>query len=166
MNLNEFFDYKNKLVEVLCRNENIVRMVTESKKAPVPNYDLRYKQIFPYEYVPDTVNDAKAFICLDVDIIAVEDKTFYIPALYIWVFAHKSKLRLDEGGIRTDQLCVEIDKELNGSRVFGLGALNLFDVGRFQPITDYQGRVMTYYAKDFNRPTPSKKPPAHRKDRG
>ena len=167
MYLEEFFDYKNKAVETLCRNEKIVRLITDSDDAPVPNYDLAYKQIFPYEFVPDTVDDGKVFICLDVDIAEVKNKTFYVPVLYLWVFAHKSKLRLEEGGVRTDQICAEIDKELNGSRFFGLGELDLFTVKRFTPITDYQGRVMAYYAQDFNRLHPSnKKPPAVRKDRG
>lgn len=168
MLLDEFFDYKNKLMETLCRNENIVRLVTHSEEAPVPNYDLAYTQIFPFEYVPDTVDDARTFVCFDVDIAQVYDKTYYAPVLYLWVFSHTSKLRLDRGdmkGIRTDQLAVEINKELNGSRYFGLGELDLYSVGRFSPITDYQGRVMTYTAKDFNRVGISKKPPANRKQR-
>ena len=166
MHLDEFFDYKNEAVKTLCCNEKIVRLITDSDEAPVPNYDLTYKQIFPFEFVPDTVDDGKVFICLDVDIAEVKNKTFYVPVLYLWVFAHKSKLRLEEGGVRTDQICAEIDKEFNGSRFFGLGELDLFTVKRFSPITDYQGRVMVYYAQDFNRPHPAKKPPAVRKDRG
>lgn len=103
------------------------------------------------------------FICFDVDIAEVIDKTFYVPVVYVWVFTHKSKLHLEEGGVRSDKLAVEINKELSGSRYFGLGELDLSQVGRFSPITDYQGRVLTYYAKDFNRLSPSKKPPSRRK---
>lgn len=163
MLLDEFFDYKNTLMGTLCKNKNIVRLVTDSSVAPVPNYDLAYRYIFPFEYVPDTVDDGKTFICFDVDVERVFDKTYYQPALYVWVFTHKSKLRLDKGGIRTDQLAVEINKELNGSRYFGLGELDLYSVGRFAPITDFQGRVLTYVATDFNRVGISKKPPANRK---
>lgn len=163
MLLNEFFDYKNKLMETLCRNENIVRLVTDSKDAPVPNYTLAYNRIFPFEFVPDTVDDGDTFICFDVDIARVSDKVYYKPVLYVWVFTHKSKIRLEECGIRTDQLAVEINKELSGSRYFGLGELELYSVGRFAPITDFQGRVMAYAATDFNRPGISKKPPANRK---
>lgn len=163
MLLNEFFDYKNKLMETLCRNENIVRLITDSKNTPVPNYTLAYDRIYPFEYVPDTVDDGKTFICFDVDIPLVIDDVYYKPALYVWVFTHKSKIRLEEGGIRTDQLVVEINKELNGSRYFGLGRLKLYSVGRFSPITDFHGRVMTYSATDFNQPGISKRPPANRK---
>jgi len=40
--------------------------------------------------------------------------------------------------------------------------IELRQVGRFSPIIDYQGRVLTYYAKDFNRGLP-KQPPSNRK---
>ena len=166
MYLDEFFDYKNELMKTLCSNRNIVHLLTDSIDAQVPNHELAYHQVFPFEYIPDTVDDATTFICFDVDIPQVKDKTFYLPALYIWVFTHKSKLRLNEGGIRTDQLAVEINKELNGSRYFGLGELDLFSVGRFSPIESYQGRVLTYSATDFNRAGYSRRPPANRKQRG
>lgn len=165
MYLDEFFDYKNELMKTLCCNQEIVRLITDSSKAPVPNYDLSYTSIFPFEYVPDTVDDGRTFVCFDVDIAEVMNKTFYLPVLYIWVFTHKSKIRLNEGGVRIDKLSAEINKELNGSRYFGLGELELYSVGRFSPITDYLGRVMTYTARDFNRVSPSKRPPANRKSR-
>lgn len=163
MYLDEFFDYKNKLMKTLCNNKEIVRLVTDSSSAAVPNKDLPYTQIFPFEFIPETIDDGMTFICFDVDIAEVIDKTYYVPVVYVWVFTHKSKLRLEEGGVRIDKLAVEINKELSGSRYFGLGELDLSQVGRFSPITDYQGRVLTYYAKDFNRLSPSKKPPSRRK---
>lgn len=166
MYLDELFDYKNELMKILCSNENIIRLVTDSSEAPVPNYDLAYTQIFPYEYVPETVDDGQTFICFDVDIAKVVNKTYYVPVVYVWEFTHKSKMRLAEGGVRIDKLAVEINKELNGNRHFGLGELDLDSVGHFSPILDYQGRVLTYYASDFNRLAPSKRPPANRKHRG
>ena len=163
MQLDEFYDYKNLLMELLCSSENVVRLVTDSATEPVPNYDLPYKQIFPFEFIPETVGEGKTFICFDVDIDRVYNKTFYEPVLYIWAFTHSSKLVMPEGGIRTDQLSVEINRELNGSRLFGLGTLELDSVGRFSPIQDYQGRVLTYVASDYNRPGVSYRPPKNRK---
>lgn len=162
--LNELFDYKNELMKTLCCNPSVVKLVTDASDAPVPNYDLAYTQVFPYEFIPETVDDGMTFICFDIDIAQVIDKTYYMPVLYVWVFTHKSKFRLEEGGVRIDQLAVEINKELNGSRYFGLGELDLHSVQRFSPIADYQGRVLTYYATDFNRSAPSKRPPANRKN--
>lgn len=161
MNLHEFFDYKNQLMKELCKNRNIVKLVTDKQDAVVPNHTLAYSQIFPFEFIPDTVNDGQTFICFDVDIADVINKTFYMPVIYIWIFTHKSKLRLQGGGVRVDRICEEIDKVLNGSRYYGLGTLNLKSVGRFSPILDYQGRVLTYTAVDFNR-SGSKQAPSKR----
>lgn len=161
--LDELFDYKNQLMEALCSNESVVKLVTDEDEPNVPNLDLPYTRIFPYEFVPETVDDAGTFICLDVDIDDVANKTYLYPVIYIWVFTHKSKMHLPTGGIRTDQLCVEIDRMLNGNRRFGLGTLELKNVGRFAPILDYQGRALVYAASDFNRPGVSRLPPANRK---
>lgn len=166
MYLEDLFDYKNKLAEILCSNEEIVRLVTGSKEAPVPHYSLMYDQIFPYQFIPETVDDAQTFICFDVDVLSVDNKTTYNPALYVFAFTHKDLLRLDEGGVRTDKLACEIDKLLNGNRFFGLGELGLYSVERFVPIANYQGRILTYSMKEFNRSSRSKEAPANRKQRG
>lgn len=164
MQLDEFFDYKNQLAEDLLTNEAIVRLLSDDCKTIEQPERLMYKQIFPYEYVPDTVEHGQTFICCDVDIQRSSNKTFLQPALYVWVFTHKSKLRLPGGGVRTDRLASEIAKVLNGSRSYGLGELDLYSVKRFAPITDYQGKVMLFQATDFNRFTPSGKPaPSNRK---
>lgn len=162
MQLEEFFDYKNQFMKDLCCNRNIVTLITDKEDSRVPNHTLAYSQIYPYEFVPETVDDGQTFVCFDVDIAEVVNKTFYVPVLYVWIFTHKSKMRLPTGGIRTDKLASEINDVLNGNRFYGLGELDLHSVGRFSPITDYQGRVLTYYAKDFNRSI-SKQPPSNRK---
>lgn len=163
MQLSEFFDYKNKLMEDLLTNEAIVKLLddnTELKNASA----LAYTHVFPYEYIPDTVEHAKTFICFDVDVQESINKTFLLPTLYIWVFSHKSKLHLPEGGVQTDKLVSEIAKAINGSRFYGLGELDLYSVKRFAPVTDYQGKVMTFHAKEFNRLSPNTKPiPSNRK---
>lgn len=164
MDLCELFEYKNYLAKELSSNAVIVQKVTGNKDAAVPNHKLIYAQIHPYEYLPDTVSDANTFICFDVDIADVPNKTFYVPVLYIWVFTHKSTLRDPDGGLLLDNLCVEINKMLNGSRFYGLGELKLDSVGRFSPIDDYIGRTLVYTAVDFNR-SGQKPMPANRRDR-
>jgi len=163
MQLEELFDYKNQLMEDLLTVDTIVNLIDD--KTTVENApSLVYERVFPFEYVPDTIEHGHTFICCDVDIQKVPDKTFLYPVLYVWVFTHKSKLRLPEGGVRTDKLVSEIAKAINGSRLYGLGELDLYSVKRFAPVTDYQGKVMTFHAKDWNRPAPSKMPiPANRK---
>lgn len=163
MQLSEFFDYKNKLMEDLLTNEEIVNLVDETVGLDGAKR-LAYTSVFPYEYIPDTVEEAKTFICFDVDVQESMNKTFLRPTLYIWVFSHKSKLRLLEGGVQTDKLVSKIAEAINGSHDYGLGELELYSVKRFAPVTDYQGKVMTFHAKEFNRPSPNTKSiPSNRK---
>lgn len=165
MQLQEFFDYKNQLMEDLLTNEDIVRLIDDT--VALQNADgLAYTQVFPCEYVPDTVQEGKTYICFDVDVQRAADKTFLSPTLFVWVFTHRSKLRLPEGGVRTDKLCSEICKAINGSRKYGLGELNLYSVKRFAPMTDFQGKVLTFYAKDFNRVYDGKKYTPENRKRG
>lgn len=161
--LDEFFNYKNQLMEDLLTDKTIVKLINENisfENAP----SLCYTQVFPYEYIPETVENGKTFICFDVDIQSSFDKTYLSPTIYVWIFTHKSNLRLPEGGVRTDKLCSKIANIINGSRRYGLGELELHSVKRFAPMTDFQGKVMTLYAKDFNRLyNPTKYTPSNRR---
>lgn len=164
MYLEEFYDYKNRLMEDLLTSPAIVRLITDDKNDIQNPAALVYRQVHPYEYIPDTVEHGQTFICCDVDLQKSLNDTFYSLTLYIWVFSHKSKLRLPEGGVRTDKLVSEIAKRINASRNYGLGELELYSVKRFAPITDYQGKVMMFQAKDFNHPSPTDKSiPTNRK---
>jgi hypothetical protein len=165
MYLQEFFDYKNQLMGDLLTNETIVNLLNDydSHKPAKPD-ELMYTQVFPFEYIPDAVEHGQTFICCDVDVQKARDKTFYYPTLYVWVFSHKSKLRLPQGGVRTDSICAEIVKMLDGSRFYGLGELEFYSSKRFAPLNDYQGKVLTFNAVDFSKTHPTGKPiPANRK---
>lgn len=164
MKLDELFDYKNQLMMDLATNEEIVKLLDDSNEMVENPNELIYKRIFPYEYVPEIVEEGHSFICFDVDIQSSLNKTYYLPTVYVWVFTHKNKLRLEEGGVRPDKICSAICEAINGSRYYGLGELDLSSVKRFSPMQDYQGKVMTFQTIDFNRSAPTGKPvPSNRK---
>lgn len=164
MQLEDFFDYKNQLMEDILTTESIVKLIDEDTDLSNAS-KLAYNQVFPCEYVPETVQKGQTFVCFDVDVQQSFNKTFLLPTLYVWVFSHRSKLRLPKGGgIRTDKLCSEICKKINGSLKYGLGELELYSVKRFAPMTDYQGKVLTFYAKEFSKVfDPKKEIPSNRK---
>ena len=158
MQLEELFNYKNQLMEDLLTNESIVSLLNDDCEIEKNPEKLMYTQVFPFEYIPETVEHGQTFICCDVDIQKSLNKTFLLPTIQIWIFTHKSKLRLPQGGVRTDRLASEIANAINGSRFYGLGELDLYSVKRFAPIMDYQGKVLTFQATEFNRQTPTGKP--------
>lgn len=157
MQLSEFYEYKNQLMEDLLTNAEIVRLLCDGN-VPEDVRSLVYTQVFPFEYIPETLEHGATYICCDVDIQRVDSRTYLTPSIQIWLFSHKSKLRLPEGGVRTDRLSAEIAETINGSRNYGLGELELYSVRRFAPIPDYQGKVMTFRAKEINRLGPNTMP--------
>ena len=164
MQLEEFFGYKNRFMEDILTSKEILSLISDEEIAIEDAGKLVYKQVFPFEYIPETIQDGSTFICCDVDIDKSLAKPFYLPTLYVWVFSHRSRLILPEGGVRTDKICSEICKILNGSLLYGLGELELQSVKRFAPVTDYNGKVMTFFAKDFDRSfNGSKTVPTNRK---
>lgn len=166
MGLDTFFEYKNQLVKDLVTNDRIVELITDKAASSVDAASLIYTQIFPYEYIPDTVEQGKTFICCDVDVQKTLNSLYLSPCIYVWVFTHKSLLRLEKGGVRTDALCAAITDAINGSHYYGLGELDLYSVRRFAPISDYQGKLMTFNATEFNRLSPNKHTiPSNRKSR-
>jgi hypothetical protein len=164
MNLQECFDYKNQLMKDILTNKTIVHLIDETVPFEKAAEVLPYNKVFPAEYIPETLHDGGTFVMFDVDVQRTPNKTFYIPILYVWVMSHRSRLRLPEGGVRTDALCLEICKTINGSREYGLGQLDFESMKRFAPVTDYNGKQLTFLAKDFNRLyNPKAKIPSNRK---
>lgn len=150
--LEDIFDYKNKLMEELITNQTIVELIAPNRNYMDNPEGLIYKTVFPFEYVPDTLEDAATYVCYDVDIQKVFDKTYLQPTLYVWVLTHKSLMRLDEGGVRVDKIVSEITKMLNGSRCYTMGELELYGVRRFSIMNDYCGKQITFVGKEWNRP--------------
>lgn len=164
MQLQDFFDYKNRLMQDLLTDETVVKLINEEVSLENAG-GLVYSQVFPYEFAPETVEVGKVYLFCDVDVLAQSvNKTYLSPTIYIWVIAHSSLLRLPEGGVRTDKLCNEICKKINGSRYYGLGELNLYSCKRFSPMSDYQGKLLTFHAREWNRQyDPHKPTPINRK---
>lgn len=158
MNLKDFFDYKNQFMNDILTDPEIVKLITEQDQFGDDIYtvenakDLIYKQVFPFEYVPETVHDGSTFICVEVDVQSAPGKTYMDLVMYVWIFAHRSRLVLPNGGgVRTDALCNKICEKINGSRNYGLGELDIVSCKRFAPMTDYNGKVLVFYADEFNR---------------
>lgn len=174
MYLEDFYDYKTQLMKDLLTEPNIVKLLHDDPLEELGDpKDLVYKQVFPYEFIPDTVEHGRTFICTDVDVEYINDrnnprgsKTFIDAKLYIWVFTHVSLMRLPEGGVRVDKLCSEICKKIDRSRMYGLGELMLASSKRFAIMTDYNGKVLTFRAREFNAPSgvgPPRPMPSNRK---
>lgn len=150
MYLDELFHYKNRLMKDLVENPRIIKLLQDEANPQKKPEDFIYTQLFPFEFIPETVEHGKVIISFDVDVMKSDSKTYYDPVIYVWIVCHKSKMRLPEGGVRMDEIAIEIVKTLSGSRHYGLGELDFFSSRRFASTNDYTGKQLTFHAKDFN----------------
>lgn len=148
--LKELTERKQLLFETILSDRECVNLLTNSEDHPLPALDLRYTQVFPYAWIDDTIQDAKTFLCFDLDVPRISNIAVKSVNLYIWMFSHKS-LMPTRFGIRTDLLASRVDTLLNGSTEFGFGKLSLSSVTRLSPNTDYYGRALKYTVLDWNR---------------
>ncbi|MCL2298998.1 MAG: hypothetical protein FWC27_02480 [Firmicutes bacterium] len=155
-NLDELYLYKNTLMELLCSDSAIVALVMDSKEAECPNKAMPYSRVFPYNHVPDVTKEAMVYVCFDVEIRRVPNKTILYPDVYVWAFCHKSLMRLPGGsGVRPDKLVCEINHVLSGSPCLGAGPLELMGLSSVSPIDYHWGKLLHYATVDFNRPSAS-----------
>lgn len=150
-NLEEFTTYKQTLMEAICTSPTIVNLLKkETDKSNITGRDMRYDRIFPYNYVPLTIENATTFICFTVTAPNVKDDIISELRLIVYVFTHQDLMRT-ANGMRTDLIISEIDKLLNGSIKYGLGKVSLRSCDVMQmPAQGYSGLFSVYSVREFN----------------
>ena len=149
MYLEEISDYKIKIMKALCQSKSIQKLVM-LRESTREGREMMYTNIYPYSFVPETVTKANTFICFEIEVKRVLNRTFKEMDIIFWIFTHQSLIRTNEG-IRPDVLSNEVDKIFNGSREFGLGTTELKIVSLVNPAKDYHGRTLVYKSTEFNR---------------
>lgn len=166
MELNNFYRYKDRFIGDLLTDQTILNLLDDDcESTPTPPQKYVGTQVFPFEYIPDTVEHATTFICCDVEIRRSIDDMRMEQNILVWIFTHKSKLLLPEGGVRPDAIACRIWELLDGSRKYGLGELRGVSARPFSPTMDYLGKQLVFRAVEINRFSPSGKViPANRKE--
>lgn len=141
---------RNTLTRLFAENKSIAKILSPADQMLFGD-ELLETHIYPYDFLPDTSEDAFAYLCFDVDITSSTDSLTKNLKIYIWVFCHQSIIKT-ENGMRIDLLAEEIEKTLNGNIKLGLGSTELDFSRRLVPAPGYVGRVMGFNFKDFNRP--------------
>lgn len=165
MNLEELGVLKDRAVSRLIRDENIVDvLIGDAAKNPYTDIETLLLGengsgnggcVFKYEYVPETQEDAKTFLCIeDVPVESPNGNTMVGIKLYVFAYCSKSIMqtyhRSNSSGTRIDILMSDIDKVLNGSREFGIGQLIREDGDIYKPEKTYYGRMAVYSVSTFS----------------
>lgn len=144
--------YKDKVMETMLSSQTIVDLIDDPDYKSVPAFGLLYKKVFPYAYIPQTIDSASTLVCVEANIANVKTDTICDVELSIYVMAHTSVMRTDKGA-RIDVLSDAIDDVLNHSSYFGIGKITpntRYPTEVSLPNYDYICRKLTYISKDFN----------------
>jgi hypothetical protein len=157
--LKELNTYERLVMKKLSENQRIVDMIlntTHYNEAdflhyPIPNHDVKFTHIFPYNYVPDTQTDAQVFICYNIFAPRVFNKTYKTIDLTFYVLAEQSLIVLDDT-TRLNAIAEEIDEMFNGTMEIGLNRMRLLSVEPpINPVGSYHGKVIRYTNEEWNR---------------
>ena len=163
MNLEEIGSFKNKIVSKLINDSNILdALLGDINNVEDPETALLGKDgsgnggcVFKFEYIPDTQENSKTFLC--VEVVPQETDGDTITNMIIYVFAYCSKKlmqtyhRKGHAGTRVDILVSDIDKILNGNSEFGIGPLEWAGSSIYKPAQPYYGRMLVYRVGTFRR---------------
>lgn len=163
MNLDEIGVFKNRVVSKLINDENVLDVLLgNTDDIDDPETLLLGKNgsgeggcVFKYEYVPDTQENSKTFLC--VEVVPEQTSGDSIAMMTIYVFAYCSKNlmqtyhRKGQAGTRIDILVSDIDKLLNGNKEFGIGPLEWAGSSIYKPAQCYYGRMLVYQVGSFRR---------------
>lgn len=118
--------------------------------------NLFYNQIFPYLYAEDSQNEALTYLCYEIDIPALNDKTLGRTIknmkMIILAYCHKDIMRYAKNGhcgTRADILADMIEGKLRNSYDFGIGKPELISVTNFFSNNKYYGKQLVYNVPEF-----------------
>lgn len=150
--------FKNKIMSELSQDENIINALgLNPDESPD---DLVWVRLFPHEYVPQTEEDVKTYIFVEINIperrnrYGDADNDFIVrPIILFCVLTHQDDMRLSmvgESGTRMDYLSELIEDKYEGREGFGVGVLKLKSDIAGSVNNTYRFRQLVFDAVDLD----------------
>ena len=146
---------KNKIIREFIKDDEIIAAIDCDESHSGEN--LVNTHIFNYHQNPNTINDVKTFITVQVHIpqpYRFDSKIYVQPIIEIWVCSHEKHMIVDNvpkiTENRNDYLARLIDEKLNGRDDFGVGKLKLVSNIEGSSQKDYLYRTLVFQGLDFN----------------
>jgi hypothetical protein len=154
--LSEITKYKNTILAKLITNENIVKALgnIEANFLDVPVIPnprtLLFKNIFPYAFVPETVEDQQAYITVMFKFKRAKSNYYKIGSIGFYIFAHKDILKTAYPWLRTDYIVNQIDEVFNQSQELGIGSLQFHRMEDVKVSNVHSGCYLEYADLSYN----------------
>lgn len=158
--LDDGIRYKSEVIKQICQSQPTIGLIGND-----PNIDITSEKaseimdnnIYDFNYVSKTIERADAFIMVDTDMVGPTSGTMNNWELYVQVVCHKDFVPLDSSifkgvsGNRLDNLAGEVDSLLNGTRLFGIGQLELSSCVTASVPDAFSSKLLTYRINEFRR---------------
>lgn len=154
----ELVEYKQTAMARILESQTIVDALhaRDAEGNPLPIEKLPYTHIFPYGYLPFTVETAGCYITLEVSMPAVSTANYFFKdvLLTITIICHQKLMRMEEeqtGATRVDYIAIELDKIFNNQKGMGFGEMSL--VSNVEETLDmyHRCRIMRFQTLDTNK---------------
>jgi len=125
MNSKEIPQFKRKIMKYLISDKDLVWLVDSNAEYPD---DLIYRNLFPYNRIPETEQEVMTYITVMVDIPTIYNKNDMLRnvTLRIRIYSHADIMQVKgRDGDRIDEISARIDELLNESMDFGIGYVKL-----------------------------------------
>lgn len=142
--------YKEKLMDKIVNNKQILILV-DNKKINNPD-SYMYDNFFNFLKIPESPEEEKNYICLEVDIPKIyteQSKVYGKLIVTIYIISHVNLMNTHRGGTRTDLISALIDEMFNNKLTVGLKKMELLSNVAGSVNDKYMCRVMTFYAEDL-----------------
>lgn len=156
--LDELVDYKQIILNELRNSQTLIGLITNNPNIDMDSdeaFEAQEEQFFDYAYIDGTLQEAKALIMVEVEMLELSSSSFKTMNIYVQPVCNKSYMRLDGSlfkgvkGNRLDNICREIDLVLRGRRDIGVGRLQLTAATLASTPDKFTSRMLTYQAPDF-----------------
>lgn len=156
--LKELGQYKSTILTKIIGCEDLMKAIVYNvpnflDEPPVPDVgDQIYNRLWPFKYVPKTVEEEKTFITMSFTGFRPVKRVFKASKIYFYVFTHNNLMRTDYGMTRVDFIQSELDDLFNETTELGIGRLEFagLDDFIFENNHLFVGSALSYKNTDFN----------------
>jgi hypothetical protein len=151
-------EWKNIIMSELQNDSEIVQAL--GLDSGEDEESLVYTRLFPFYFLPDTQEDVKTYILVEIDIHGnrnsrnmSEYNAYAYPVITFTILSHQWDIRMKKSGIsavRTDYIAELIDNKYNGRSGFGIGKIQLSSSTAGNLNEKYKFRQLVFQCLDFN----------------
>lgn len=155
--IDELIDCSQMIVKAILNSKEVMGLIANNPDIDLddPNIAEWEEHVFDHAWVDDTVQEAGAFVTVDVDIPDVPTGTIKDVRIYVEVLVSKAYMKLTPSlfkgvrGNRRDNIARQIDLLINGSKDFGIGRLDLASVMTTNTTNKFTGKLLVYEVNNF-----------------